>query len=503
MERLKADIVVLGAGGAGMAAAITAAEGGAKVVVLEKRPFPGGTSNTPAVLGVVRSDQAYRDKAFKVHMEMTNWTGNADLVQAWINKSGGLVDWLKEMGVNFADGVMLPLEDMGTHGQYTAGWPKGYAIVDVYLMIPRGRGHGGAQMILKMVARAKELGVEILLATPAKKILKTGERISGVVAEDKAGNQVQVDAKAVIVATAGFNDDAEMIKKYSGFEFTLDPKGTCEEGDFNFTVPGLRLTGDGIKMAWEVGADKGAMGIGPASFVPNPGITGKVPWMQKSQLVNVAIQPYLWVNQKGERFMDEGLKNQGLVPGGVVARQTGKCAYMIFDEDTRRYLEEVGPDYQYFVFMNKNLTDLEGDIRNVMAQGNKHVFIADSLEDMAGQMGIDPKALKNTVDEYNNYCEKGHDDQFAKDPRFLRPVKKGKFYGMRAYNIAHQTIGGIKVNRRTEALTKDLDVIPGLYAAGDIIVAELFGDPPIIGAGSIGFALASGCISGESALEYI
>ncbi|MDD1707348.1 MAG: FAD-binding protein, partial [Methanoregulaceae archaeon] len=136
-------------------------------------------------------------------------------------------------------------------------------------------------------------------------------------------------------------------------------------------------------------------------------------------------------------------------------------------------------------------------------QGNKHAFIADTLEDLAKQMDIDPAALKKTVDEYNAYCEKGHDDQYAKNPKFLRPVKKGKFYAVRAFSTAYQTIGGIKVNGKTQALTKDLEVIPGLYAAGDIIAAELFGDPPTLGIGTLGFALASGRIAGQSALQYI
>ena len=91
MEHLETDVVILGTGGAGMAAAITAAEGGARVVVLEKRPFPGGASNTPVVLGTVAKDAAYRDKAFKVFMEMTHWTGNADLVRSYVDMSGQLL----------------------------------------------------------------------------------------------------------------------------------------------------------------------------------------------------------------------------------------------------------------------------------------------------------------------------------------------------------------------------------------------------------------------------
>jgi fumarate reductase flavoprotein subunit len=502
MEKLKADVVVLGTGGAGMAAALTAAEGGAKVVVLEKRPFPGGASNTPVGFGAVKKDRAYQDKAFKVHMDTTRWTGNADLVRAWINTSGDIPDFMVRMGVKLVPrGTPLKLEDMGK--PVPTGFPAGFRIGDMYGLPAQGRGHGGAVMIRQMVAKAKELGVAVRLATPARKILKVGNRITGVRGEDSSGNTVHIDAQAVVVATAGFNDDAEMIRDHGVFGFTLDRSGNCEEGDLFFLCPDLKLSGDGIKMAWEVGADKGSMGIAAFPHVPGPGVIGNMPWIMLSQLMIVKEQPYLWVNQQGKRFMDEALVIDHYTSGGVIARQKGKCATVIFDEDTKRHMEEEGLDYIYAIFPAKTLTDLEGDMRTVMAAGNKHVFIAETLEDLARQMGVDPAVLANTVNEYNTSCAKGHDDQYAKDPKYLRPVKKGKFYGARAYNTAYETIGGIKVNGKTEAMTKELDVIPGLYAAGDIIAAELFGDPPIIGGGTLGFALSSGRIAGLSALQYV
>jgi fumarate reductase flavoprotein subunit len=148
-------------------------------------------------------------------------------------------------------------------------------------------------------------------------------------------------------------------------------------------------------------------------------------------------------------------------------------------------------------------SSIGGDLRKVIAQGNRHVFIADTLEGLAHQMDIDPAALRETVGQYNACCEKGHDDQFAKNPKFLRRVKTGKFYAVRTYSTAYHSIGGIKINGKTEALTKDGIVIPGLYAAGDIAAAEMFGDPPTLGGGSLSFALSSGLIAGESALGYI
>lgn len=99
VEHIKADVSVLGTGGAGMAAAITASEGGAKVIILEKRPFPGGTSNTPVGFVFVKNNRKSRDKAFDVHMDETLWTANADLVRAFVNVSGEVPGWLMSMGV--------------------------------------------------------------------------------------------------------------------------------------------------------------------------------------------------------------------------------------------------------------------------------------------------------------------------------------------------------------------------------------------------------------------
>jgi fumarate reductase flavoprotein subunit len=502
MEHIKADVVVLGTGGAGMASAITAAEGGAKVVLLEKRPFPGGASNTPVGFGFVKMDRESQDKAFKIHMEGTLWTANADLVRAFCDASGEIPAWLTAMGVQ-AD---FPNQGIPMAAEPAPGNGRSQAVVDIegYCSLKAiGRGHGGAQLIKAMVARARELGVDILFSTPGKKILRAGDRTSGVYAETKTGSTVHIDARAMIIATAGFNEDPEMIKKYSGYDFTLDWYGNCEEGDYFNLCPNLRLTGDGIKMAWEAGADKGRIGIPVWPHVPGPGVIGNMPWIMLSQVRIIQEQPYLWVNQDGKRFMNEEVIPGRLTAGNLIARQRGKCATLIFDDVTRRHMEEESIDKIYFIFPAKKLTDIEGDMRRLIAQGNKHVFVAETLKELAGQAGIDPVSLQETITEYNRYCEKGYDDQYAKDPKYLRPVKKPRFYGLRVFNTAYGTSGGIKVNGKTEVLTKEGKAIPGLYAAGDIILGEYSGDMVNQGIQSFGFALTTGRIAGKSALEYL
>jgi fumarate reductase flavoprotein subunit len=191
--------------------------------------------------------------------------------------------------------------------------------------------------------------------------------------------------------------------------------------------------------------------------------------------------------------------------GNAIARQKGRAAYLVFDETIRRTMEKAF-DVTYAVFAGmEKLKDLDGQLKGLKEAGNPNVFVAGSLEKLARKTGMNPATLKATVDEYNAFCVKGHDDDFAKDPKFLRPLKEPKFYAFRNFPSAYGTFGGIKVNEKMEVLTKDQSVIPGLYAAGND-ANTIFGDPPdynwkVSGSG-YGYALSSGRIAGESALEY-
>ncbi len=505
MKQIKADIAVIGTGAAGMTAAIRAAQQSSKVIIFEKRPFPGGASNTPMCVASTKKDQAYRDLAFKTHMEMTQQAGNAPLVRAWINKSGEVPEWLTDLGYTLGPLMTsATLETMGKQRGYGVGFPNGYYIHDVYFLPGRGLGHGGALLIQHFIKKAEELGVDVRLGTPVKKILKEGAKVTGLMAEDKAGNQVRVDAKAVIVASAGFNSDPEMIEKYGGyggFKLDTNSKGWGNgDGDLFFGWPN-RHTGDGQKMAWAVGADKGSMGIGLITHMPKQGVGWA--WIMKLQLMTIIEQPYLWVNKQGLRFYNEEFADDHMTATASWARQNPKNAWIIFDNVTKKHMEKKGPDYQYFIFGAQTIPDIDGQFGQAMAAGNKGVYVADTLEEMAAKTGIDPTGLLTTVDEYNGYCDKGHDDLFAKDPKYLLPVKEPKFYAIKGICSAYQTIGGIRVNGKTEALTKERKVIPGLYAAGDIIAAEIFGDPPINGVGTLGFAISTGLIAAESALDHM
>lgn len=508
MEKINSDVVVLGSGGAGLAASITAAEQGLKVVLLEKRAGFGGNSNTPAGVSIFPKDQAYKDKLFTLFMDATFWRGNAPLIRNWIEEVSLMDDFLNACGVPYMPlGQFIDIDNLGIESMGAGGFTgtkeicAGFCGQMLLLTADNDVEHGGAKMIRCMIARAKELGVDIRNCTFTKSLIKINDTVVGVLAENKAGIEFEIHAKAVILASGGFNEDREMMKKFSGFGFNVDFTGKCDEGDFFFLWRNQQQTGDGQKLAWEAGADKGAIGLAPFPHVPGPGIIS-APWIRQGDIRLVAEQPYLWVNKEGQRFLNEVLIMDHVSSGFVLARQTGHCGFMIFDEDTKKQMEKE-LDYIYFVFPAENCDDIDSDFDKCIAEGNRHVFYADTLEEIADKFGIDRENLRKTVTEYNGYCEKKHDDQFAKSPEYLRPVKNGRFYALRAYCTAYGTMGGIHVSGKTEAMTVADEVIHGLYAAGDICVAELFGNPMVWGVPSIGFALASGRIAARAAADYI
>ena len=483
MKQVDADVVVIAAGTAGLPAAVTAAEGGAKVIVFEKASTTGGAGNmafgpfaVESRLQRLKQIALTREEAFKIHMDYTHWRVDARLVKAFIDKSASTIDWLEKLGVEFLD--------VGCHNpgfSFTWHIVKGAATRTEQVGL-------GATMMKILTDRAKELGVKIFLRTPAKKILKEGGRIVGVMAEDESGEDIQAKAKAVIIATGGFGDNPDMVKKYTGYEYERDM--------FAIRVPGV--VGDGLRMAWEVGA------------APTE-ITMELAPLHGPELVDfptaaVAFsQPALIVNLLGERFMNEEILVNPTFIGNAVARQKNRCAFIIFDEATVKYYEETSLDIPPDgVVALTNTSNVAAKLKQALDQGNEDIFVANSLEELASKAGINQDALRKTIDEYNKACETGRDEIFHKNPRYLRPVKQPKFYAGKLSLRTIGSMGGIKINYKTEVLTKDHEVIPGLYAAG-LDANALYGDSYayLLPGNTMGFALNSGRIAGENAAEYI
>ena len=148
--------------------------------------------------------------------------------------------------------------------------------------------------------------------------------------------------------------------------------------------------------------------------------------------------------------------------------------------------------------------NIDAEIRKAVADGNHDLFVADSLDDLAAQTGIEVTALKATVEEYNTACDTGRDDVFHKRLLYLRSLREPPFYAGTVRPGGYGSLGGIKINHRTEVVTKDQDVIPGLYAAGTDACA-IYGDSYVfvLPGNTMGFALNSGRMAGENAADYV
>ena len=481
-ERISADIVAIGSGATGIAAALTAAGGGARVIILEKMLNTGGTSNFPEGMFAVESEmqrQQYigisRDEAFKIIMDYSHWRANPRLVRAFVDESAGTISWLQDLGVEF-DGPMAIFPNGPRTWHLLKGPQKARSSV----------------MMKTLTARAREKGIDIRLATPARELIREGDRVIGVVAE-KEGKVIEFNTKAVIIGSGGYANNEEWIKKYTGFDLNVNL----------FPIMNFDKVGDGIRMAWEAGAAEEGMGvlmtmrIGP---LKGPGLK------TMGQLESAGFQPNLFVTQQGIRYFDEARLTNFPFDGAAISRLKEGYSYAIFDEAEKRNWIEKGITTSAGMICppGTRLADFEEEWRTAVGQGNPNLFEADSIEDLAKEMGIDPQVLRATLDEYNGFCEKGHDDLFAKDPKYLRPLKGPRFYGLRCWRVFLSTIGGIKINHRMEAVDRNNRPIPGLYAGGND-AGGLYGDSYDVFAtgGALGFAFNSGRIAGKNALKYL
>jgi fumarate reductase flavoprotein subunit len=480
MRKFEADIVVVAAGPSGLAAAISASERGAGVIVLEKASTTGGTGNMGMGPLAVESKHTRaknfkptKDEAFEIFMDYTHWRVDAKLVRAYLNKSADTIRWLEDMGVEFVEPASY----------FPTAFPTWH-------LVKPSTGRPGPMasgtMMKIMTDRAKEIGAKIMLQTPAQKLIKKDGRICGVVAEDQSGEKIEFQSKAVIIATGGFGDNPQMVNKYTGYKLGNDM--------YSFRIPGLE--GDGIRMAWEAGAAQTEMTMEMIYNMPDH-------MSFPPQIHEAFRQPHLLVNLQGERFLNEAVMPNSTFTGNAITLQKARCAFLIFDDNIKK-LMETDFDTRNFVFPITRFENADDTIREALKRGYEHIFVADSIQELAAKTGIDAKGLESTIDEYNQCCAKGYDDLLNKPHRYLRPIKTPRFYAGRHFPSAYGTLGGIKINHKTEVLDKNWNVMPGFYAAGTD-ACTIYGDSYVfvLPGNTMGFALNSGRMAGENAAEYI
>lgn len=471
---MKTDIVVIGGGGAGLPAALTVHDRGRDVVVLEKRNVVGGNALLAEGFFAAESPaqkrlliDAKKDVLFKKALDYAHYKVDPRILRTFINRSGDTVRWIEERGLKFNH--IAPF--------YPNQTPLVWHMVE---------GHG-ATLVKILENECKEKGIQILRRKRAKRILVDDKRrVSGVKVEGEEGD-FELEAKSVIIATGGFSGNMELVKKYCASK---------AENFENSGVPGME--GDGLIMATEIGADTDGLGnlqmVGPAPFPKN--------WT----LEGVAGEPYcIWVNKRGERFIDECVTFNVFEAINAIMRQKDAICYAIIDHKMKSEIIENGLVRgcgEMFVPRGKKLEGLDKEFEKQIGKGG--AFISKSIDEISEWIGAPKGALKKTVKEYNQFCDKGYDKIFVKDRQYLQTLRTPPFYSIKFSGAYLVTTGGIKINERMEVLDAEGDPIPGLYAAGsdtggwesDTYCAVLPGS-------AFGFALSSGRIAAENAAEYV
>lgn len=481
MKTLETDVVIVAGGPAGLAAAITAGENGLKSIILEKSSTTGGAANMGmGPLGIDTKIQKANfnnisvQEALDMHMHYTHYRVDEDLVQTYFNKSADTIEWLQEMGVEFAGAFRYFKESEAT---WHIVKPENGVIG------PRAAG----PMIKKMTERAKELGTEILLETPVVSLVTENGKVCGVKAVDKDGNGLEVRGKAVVVATGGFGNNKEMLKE----EFDLN----LGEDFFPFRIPGI--TGDGLRMMWEVGAEKFGANIEAIYQLPD-----NLNWFLLDAVLR---QPNLLINQLGDRFMNEGDMGNTTYAGNAIHLQPGNYGYCIMDEGILKEYKKNGPDIVDIVHPAEAFIAFDGQAAQAVEQGYEGYIEAETVEELAGKLGIDAEKLQDTIDEYNEMCANGVDTKFHKPQKYLHPITgKGKYLVGKYYLAAYGTVGGVRVNKYCEVLDENQMPIEGLYSAGSD-ANTIYGDSYnfTLPGNTMGFAINSGRMAGESVAEYI
>ncbi|MEW9093776.1 MAG: flavocytochrome c [Clostridiaceae bacterium] len=443
----KTDIVIIGAGGAGLAAAVEAKNEGANVIVLEKMPIVGGNT-IRATGGMNASGTKYQkeqgiddssEKFYNDTMKGGHGKGEPELVKLLTDKSAEAVEWMVSLGAD--------LTEVGRAG--------GASVNRIHR--PTGGSAAGPEMIKTLKKVAEEKKIDIRTMNKATEILKDDKgNIKGVKALDKEGKEYTIDAKAVIVATGGFGGSEEMFVKYNeklkGFGSTNHPGAT----------------GDGILMAEKLGAQLTQM----EEIQTHPTVVPKNGFMITE---GVRGNGAILVNRDGKRFINE-IETRDVVSKAVL-EQEGKTAYLVFDDNVR-----------------KSLKAIEKYIEMELA------VVGDSPEDLAKKLNIDPAALKKTVSDYNGYVKSKKDAEFAR-PDMPMEFGNGKYYAIEIEPAVHHTMGGLKINTNTEVLDESGKAIKGLYAAGEAVGGVHGGNR--LGGNALTDIIVFGKIAGKNAATMV
>ena len=505
------DVVVVGAGGAGLSAAASILQEGKKVIVVEKFPAVGGNTvrtggpmnaanpqwqNTfDAIAGESHTlqeisaidestiDSEYLDDFKELKQQITNYLaentgktgylfdsallhriqtylggkrtdqlgniiyGQYDLVKILTDEALESVKWLEDVGVEFdKHDVTMPVGAL---------WRRGHKPL-------KSEGYAYVSALQKYV---EDHGGVIITDTAVKELIVEDGHVSGVIGTGLNGKKITVKANAVILASGGFGANTKMLKEYNTYWTEID--------DDIKTSNSPAITGDGILLGQSVGADLVGMGFSQMMPVSDPDTGALFSGLQ------VPPQNFIMVNKQGKRFVNEYGSRDKLTQAAI---DNGGLFYLIADEQIKKTAYNTSQE----------------KINKQIAAGT--LFCANTLEELAEKLAMDPTIFKQTIADYNAYVDAGHDPEFGKDVFDLK-VEIPPFYATPRKPAVHHTMGGLRIDTQTHVLDSKGQKISGLYAAGEVAGGIHAGNR--LGGNSLTDIFTFGRIAGKTASHDI
>ena len=419
------DVVVIGAGGAGFSAAITAKNAGANVVLLEKMPAVGGNSLiSGAEMNVaknwVQPKLGINDDSPELHAQDTfkggDGKGDMKVINVMTHEALDAAKWCRDyLGVRFEDDNLF----------FFGGHSRKRALIPV--------GHTGTEFIAKFQAKADELGIPVITNMKAEELIKNKDgRVVGVKAT-MDGSEYTFNAKGgVVLATGGFGANPEMVKKYN-------PK--IDERFKTTDAPGS--TGEALYMAERAGAELVNMGYIQTYPICDP-ISGAI-----ELIADARFDGAIMLNQEGKRFVEE-LQRRDVLSEAIL-NQTGQYCWVLWNDNIGKISNTVKAHAnEYEAFTKQGI-----------------MTTCDDLKCIADFTKIPFDQLRKTVKRVSDMAGKGNDKDFNHRAG-LMDMQQGKYYVIKAVPSTHHTMGGVRINEKAEALTAEGKVIPGLWATGEV-----------------------------------
>lgn len=408
------DIIIIGAGGAGMTAALQAQELGMNPVILEKMPVAGGNT-IKSSSGMNASETKYQeaegikdsnDKFYEETLKGGKETSDKELLRFFVDHSSEAIDWLDTKGIELSNLTITGgMSEKRTHRP-----ADGSAI--------------GGYLVDGLLRNVNEVNIPLCVNANVTEITETDGQVNGVKVLLNEKETKEIKSDAVIVTTGGFGANQEMLEGYNSD--LKDYVTTNQEG----------TTGDGIKMVEKLG---GAT-VDMKEIQIHPTVQ-----QEKSYLIGEAVrgEGAILVTQEGDRFVDE-LGTRDKVSAAITALPE-KSAYLIFDQGVRERVKAIDfYDEQGFV--------VEGE----------------TIEKLAEKLEMSDKNLAETLEKWNQQVKSAEDSQFGRVTGMENELSQAPYYAIKIALGIHHTMGGVKINTKTEVLKEDGSAIKGLYAAGEV-----------------------------------